>query len=223
MKQFRNEKKIVISPADALMIKSRLDALMQRDENGDNGNYRVRSLYFDTPSDKALREKVDGVALRDKYRLRYYGDNLDFIHLEKKSKVNGMCAKEQVKISYDQAKALVEHDHFIEAEEDQSLLQEVLFKMKSEALHPKCVVDYERTAWTFNPGNVRITLDTDLRTDYPNRFLDPNCRAIRAGEGYGILEVKWDDVLPSFIKDIVQLGNHQVSAYSKYEQSRRIL
>jgi hypothetical protein len=73
---------------------------MSRDEHADkNGEYRVRSLYFDTPEDKALREKIDGVDRRAKYRIRRYLGATGYIVLEKKSKINGMCYKQSVRLT----------------------------------------------------------------------------------------------------------------------------
>ncbi len=54
----------------------------------------MRSLYFDTPEDKALWEKVDCVNMREKFRIRYYNGDTSYIVLEKKCKVNGLCGKE---------------------------------------------------------------------------------------------------------------------------------
>lgn len=62
---------------------------------GKEGSYRITSLYFDTPSDTALRQKLEGVDRREKFRLRYYGEDLSFIRLEKKFKMNGLCGKHQ--------------------------------------------------------------------------------------------------------------------------------
>jgi len=49
--------------------------------------------YFDTPADKALMEKIDGVDNREKIRIRLYNHDDSFIKLEKKIKVNGKYHK----------------------------------------------------------------------------------------------------------------------------------
>ena len=41
-----------------------------------------------------MKQRKDGVNVREKFRIRYYNDDLSFIQLEKKSKVNGLCLKE---------------------------------------------------------------------------------------------------------------------------------
>ena len=86
--QYRHEWKHEISYADLLSIRARLRAVAQPDPHAVNGRYMIRSLYFDNASDKALREKTDGVNMREKFRIRYYnGDPSSVIHLEKKSKI----------------------------------------------------------------------------------------------------------------------------------------
>lgn len=83
----RHELKHYINYADLLQLRARLPCVMKLDENTDtDGGYRIRSLYFDNYSDKALREKIDGVDEREKFRLRFYKDDPSFIRLEKKSK-----------------------------------------------------------------------------------------------------------------------------------------
>jgi len=89
----RHEWKHRISFCDTLSLRQRLRAVMEPDSHGEDGKYRVRSLYFDSPEDKALREKLDGVSRREKFRLRYYNGDLSTLHLEKKSKNGKLCTK----------------------------------------------------------------------------------------------------------------------------------
>ena len=92
--KLRHELKYRISLRDDRILASRLGKLFPRDKNaGKEGSYRITSLYFDTPSDTALRQKLEGVDRREKFRLRYYGEDLSFIRLEKKFKMNGLCGK----------------------------------------------------------------------------------------------------------------------------------
>ena len=69
---FRHEWKHEISYLDLLTLRQRLRAVAQADPHAADGKYLIRSLYFDTPTDRALREKLDGVSRREKFRIRYY-------------------------------------------------------------------------------------------------------------------------------------------------------
>ena len=83
---YRHEWKHEISLSDLMSIRQRLRAVAESDPHAVEGRYLIRSLYFDNLNDKALREKVDGVNRREKFRIRYYnGDPSSVIHLEKKS------------------------------------------------------------------------------------------------------------------------------------------
>lgn len=90
---FRHEWKHEINLSDMIALRSRLRAVAQTDPHAVDGSYEVRSLYFDNLSDKALREKIDGVNNREKFRLRYYDKDTSLIHLEKKSRQNGNVIK----------------------------------------------------------------------------------------------------------------------------------
>ena len=93
--------------------------------------------------------------------------------------------------------------------------------MKSQGLRPKTIVDYAREPFVFSAGNVRVTLDYDIRTGlYCTDFLNPDCITIPAGNAPIILEVKWDEFLPSVIRDIVQLESRRTAAFSKYAVCR---
>ena len=214
---FRHEWKHEINYSDMIILRQRLKAVMKPDENAVDGKYFIRSLYFDNISDKALREKIDGVNCREKFRIRYYNDDTSLIHLEKKSKINGLGNKQSASLSAEEAQKIVDGDFDWMIDCDRPLVQELYSKMMSQGLRPKTIVDYIREPFVFSAGNVRVTLDYDIRTGlYCTDFLNPDCITIPAGNAPIILEVKWDEFLPSVIRDIVQLESRRTAAFSKY-------
>ena len=214
---YRHEWKHEISFSDMMILRQRLGAVMQRDENAKDGKYFIRSLYFDNAADKALREKLDGVNNREKFRIRYYNHDPSLIHLEKKSKHNGLGSKTQAELTAAEAQSIVDGDWEWMKDADRPLVRELYAKMQSQGLRPKTIVDYMREPFVYGPGNVRVTLDYDIRTGLRSTdFLNPDCVTIPAGDTPIILEVKWDAFLPSIIRDIVQLEGRHTSAFSKY-------
>lgn len=188
---------------------------------GAQGDYLIRSLYFDNLADKALREKIDGVNEREKFRIRYYNGDTSFIHLEKKVKRDGLGYKLTETITAEEAQRIVDGDTAWMATSGRALLVELYAKMKSQGLHPSTIVDYERIPFVYTPGNVRVTLDYNIRTGLRcTDFLNPGCVTIPAGDAPIILEVKWDNYLPSVIKRAVQVKGRRVGAFSKYAQCR---
>ncbi len=219
--KYRHEWKHEISYGDMLVLRQRLSAVMKRDAHAIDGKYLIRSLYFDNASDKALREKVDGVNIREKFRIRYYNNDTSLIHLEKKSKVNGLCLKDSATLSVEQAQGIANGDYGWMVDSGVPLIQELYSKMMSQGLRPKTIVDYIREPFVFAPGNVRVTLDYNIRTGMNcTDFLNPNCVTVPAGDAPIILEVKWDEYLPDIIRDAVQLPNCRVGAFSKYAVCR---
>ena len=218
---FRHEWKHEINYSDMIILRQRLSAIMKPDENAVDGKYFIRSLYFDNISDKALREKIDGVNCREKFRIRYYNDDTSLIHLEKKSKINGLGNKQSASLSAEEAQKIVDGDFDWMIDCDRPLVQELYSKMMSQGLRPKTIVDYTREPFVFSAGNVRVTLDYDIRTGlYCTDFLNTDCVTIPAGNAPIILEVKWDEFLPSVIRDIVQLESRRTAAFSKYAVCR---
>ena len=217
----RHEWKHEITAADRLILASRLSAVARRDGHGQNGRYEIRSLYFDDLKDTALREKIDGVAKREKFRIRYYGGDASYICLEKKSKWDGLCGKRSVLLSAQEVQALLEGDLDWMPGGGRPLIQELYWKMKSNGLRPKTIVDYTRDAFIFPAGNVRVTLDYNIRTGLGStNFLNPHSVTVPAGDAPSILEVKWDEFLPDVIRNAVQLPGRHTSAFSKYAACR---
>ncbi len=218
---YRHEWKHQISYSDMLNLRQRLKLIMYSDENAINGKYFIRSLYFDTPTDSALREKVDGVSRREKFRIRYYNHDTSLIHLEKKSKLAGLGNKQSAPLTAQQAQKIVDGDMDWMLCSEHGLIRELYSKMQTQLLRPKTIVDYTREPFVYAPGNVRVTIDYDIRTGLGcTDFLNPDCPTVPAGDSPIILEVKWDEFLPDIIRSAIQLDGRRVSAFSKYAQCR---
>lgn len=219
--KFRHEYKHLINYSELLQLKNRLGAVFEHDgHSGSDGTYYIKSLYFDDYSDKALREKLDGVSKREKFRIRYYDDDLSFIRLEKKTKINGLCNKECAVITAEECKKITEGDTSFLLKSDSELLREFYAKMKYKLLRPKCVVGYRRECFVYSFGNVRVTLDSEISgSNNIKDFLNPDLTLLGLYHN-SVLEVKWDEYLPSLVCDCVQLKNRQSSAFSKYAAVR---
>lgn len=219
--KYRHEAKIEIGYSDFLMLRQRLSVVMQKDRHTIDGKYEIRSLYFDNAKDKALREKIDGVNMREKFRIRLYNGDTSYIKLEKKSKINGLCHKESTTLTMQQAEAIARGDYAWMCDSREPLIRELYIKVKTQGLRPKTVVDYTREPFVYAPGNVRITLDYNIRTGMRcENFLEKDCVTVPIETENIILEVKWDEYLPDIIRDIVHVQNGHVAAFSKYAACR---
>ena len=206
---------------DFLTLRMRLAAVMQRDSHAVDGKYEIRSLYFDTPSDRALREKLDGVNRREKFRIRLYNYDTSVIFLEKKSKWNNLCSKESTELTEEEVQRLLRGEIMWMKNTDCVLCRELYDKMVGQGLRPKTIVDYTREPFVFAPGNVRVTLDYAIHTGLQcTDFLNPQAVTVPAGEDRILLEVKWDEYLPDIIREAVSLESRRAGAFSKYAQCR---
>ena len=220
--QYRNELKHLITPGDRAAICASMRAIAQLDPHAQGkGYYTIRSLYFDNIADQALREKLDGVNEREKFRIRYYDGDADLIHLEKKVKQNGVGYKVSCDLTAEETQRIIDGDTLWMASDKRCLVVELYAKMKGQGLRPKTIVDYERIPFVYGAGNVRVTIDYNIRTGLRcTDFFNPDCVTIPAGGNDIILEVKWDDYLPTIIRHAVQLKGRRQTAFSKYAQCR---
>jgi len=221
----RHELKHYINAADCAQLRSRLRVVARPDEHaGADGCYKVRSLYFDNYSDKAVAEKLAGLSKREKFRLRYYNDDTSFIRLEKKSKANRLAYKESAVMTEEQCRALLSGDYGCLKSAAEPLLMELYTKTRYQSLRPKNIVEYCREAYVYRAGNVRVTFDSGVRmSNSVAGFLAPQLSTIpAAGAGSVILEIKYDGFLPDVLRDLLQIGYRNQIEFSKYVAARLV-
>ena len=249
MAEFRHEYKYLCTTLQRTVLKQRMQALLQIDRHAlDTGFYRIRSLYFDTPEDQCYYDNENGVGSRYKYRIRIYNGEKDVIVLEKKIKQDQMGRKLSCRLTEEECQMLIrgEYDKLLRTLQDskqepdliqkqqsipesvqdrkQNLKQQLVLEMKHKLLRPKVIVEYKRYPFVEPATNVRVTFDEEVSSSNDfDRFLDKQI-ALRPVNpvGDGILEVKWDGILPDYIRKNLQLNSLVWSGYSKYYYCRRI-
>lgn len=221
--QYRHELKYFINQSHYLTLRSRLKHVLSQDKFADaTGSYHIRSLYFDSFEDKALHEKVIGINKRSKFRIRFYNDNHDFIKLEKKMKNNGMTAKLSTKITKKQVLKILDGDIEWLKTSGNHLFEDLYVQMTTCRLKPKTIVDYTREAYVYKPGNVRITIDRNIKSGIAccDLFTKEHTTSVLQKDQI-VLEVKYDRFLPSIVQMILEDQNRQTHAISKYVLCRQ--
>jgi hypothetical protein len=218
----RHEIKLSINHGEHLLIANRLKSVLQRDKNaGETGEYRVRSIYFDTPDDRALHEKLSSDDRREKFRIRRYPGHGDLLNLEKKVKIHGLCSKSSALLTRSEYERIINRDTGWMISDERPLVAEFYSKLTGQLLSPKTVIDYKREPYVFPTGNVRITFDRDIRSSiFLDGFLDDDMALVPSGDEIVVMEVKYDAFLPAFIANLIQIGNRQPAACSKYAIGR---
>ena len=221
---WRHEWKHWINTADWISMRHRLNCLMQHDAHSDaNGEYHVRSIYFDNYEAKVLQEKLDGLLHREKYRIRLYNLDAATLRLERKTRRNGMGRKDSVKLTVEQCRMLLAGDtSFVEATGNPLLLA-LKCDMDTKLLRAATVVDYTREAFVMGAGNVRVTFDREIRSGLAaTDVLDASLPTVPTHRSdLMVLEVKYDAFLPGLVEAAVQTGDRRASAVSKYAMSRQ--
>mgnify|MGYP001028745404 CR=1 FL=1 len=223
MDRYRHEYKYRIDRIEEEILLMRARGALDRDSHaGKDGTYYVRSLYFDDYGDSCLLDNEDGVDPRCKFRMRYYNDDIGYIRLERKSKRRGMCRKSTCLLTTEECRKLMRGiipEVRPDMPEDK---QKMFLEMELRSLIPKVIVSFERAAFVWPMGEVRITFDRQITSSGDiEQFLAGNypMRPVLS-EGRGILEIKWDEALPLYLKNLMQLDSLQWDGCSKYYMCR---
>ncbi len=219
LKVQRHELKFYISRSDYEYARFILGELMQKDsyQDGDRG-YFIRSLYFDDVADSSVEEKLDGIENRDKYRIRVYDPNQDWAKLERKRKNNNFVKKSSVRLSKEEALLMCEGDYDFLLEKEGQDAKAIYFDMKRKYFRPVVIIDYIRDVYKMDYNEIRITFDKHIRvsTDDLNLF-DKNIQThpLQRDDAI-IMEVKFNNCLPSWFKDFLKFESSTNLAISKY-------
>ena len=204
---------------------------MRHDEHGNEGKYFIRSLYLDDIYMADFNQKNAGLSRRRKYRIRIYDCSDDVIKFEIKDKFDSYISKKSSLITRDQCERILKGDFgFVsdmilhnrqtaESEKNRALRMGCI-DCACKILRPQVVVDYDREVFICDEGNVRMTFDMNLRAGQgTGSIFDPHLPTVPAYEnGKMILEVKYDDYLPQFIRRMLRSKKLSLwqSAESKY-------
>lgn len=222
--KYRHEYKYVCNSMQSIVLKTRASGIMKRDIHaGANGYYRIRSLYFDDMEDTCYYENESGVGERDKYRIRIYNGDISRISLEKKSKNREMTLKTACRINEEICRKLMKGEKNIIDSNMTYVQKKLLLEMQLKNMSPKVIVEYVRYPFVNQNGNVRVTFDEAISSSNDiGCFLEKEIilRPILE-KGQGILEVKWDEFLPDYIKKIMELDSLRWNSFSKYYLCRK--
>ena len=220
--EYRHELKFPVSDAELEIIRYRIKPLMQADFQQKEGVYTVRSLYFDDLYDSCLRENANGEDNRRKFRIRIYNGNDEVIKLEKKIKLRGMTKKLDMEISKKDCIIYMAGKLPRLHAENSDLEKELYAESRMKGMHPVCIVEYERTAYVERKGNVRITFDRNISgSERTEAFLDKEISGVPLlPKGQHVLEVKYDELLPEYISEVLNLGILHRTSFSKYYYAR---
>lgn len=216
----RKEIKFYCPRATFLSLMPRFDMQLRRDSHsaGSQG-YIVRSLYFDSPFERDRWEVLQGIEERKKIRLRVYSPRDTQAKLEYKYKLGDRQKKFSLSLTREEAIAL-ERGHtgaLLQKNNDSAVHIYRAFQM--EAYRPRVLIEYDRLAWIGPMNDIRLTWDTNIRASRTQLSLfkeDVNWARLLDG-GVGVLEVKYNGFLCSYIEEMIAPLNALPQPFSKYQ------
>lgn len=233
MEKYRNEIKYICSDQELCQIRERIRHICRTDAHADgDSTYLVRSVYFDDYDNTCYYENENGTDPREKFRIRIYNGSLDRITLECKRKEHGMNHKASCPLTEEMCRSLIEGEFPVTMAMDmadglngqqRALLTKFILQYQMRRFSAKVIVEYERTPYVYETGNVRITFDRGIGSGRNVReFMCPRVSTRPVMPiGRHILEIKYDELLPDSIYNLLQVHRLQRSAYSKYYMCRR--
>ncbi len=223
--KLRHELKFYINHHEYLGLRERIRPLLTPDKYSvSEAGYHIRSLYFDNWYETALHDKVDGIFDRKKYRIRIYNVEDDVIRMERKSRLGEYINKVSAPLTREQYEWIAAGDYAFMQHSEHELLRKFYIDSVTSRLKPSVIVDYMREAYVFPVSDVRITFDKQLRgsVNSLDLFDKQLVTASVVPEPQLILEVKFNEFLPTVVHNLLQLDSHNRSAISKYVLCRVI-
>lgn len=207
--------------AECALLEGKLPLVLSRDRHAVGGRYTIRSLYFDDYHNRALFEKLDGTDPREKFRIRIYNRRDDYICLEKKIKKGQLTRKLQTRLTREQCSAILQGDIDWMWRQGDGLTAELYTRMR-EGLTPKTIVEYDRIPYTYAPGNVRVTLDRNIRSGVTSTDLFGDIPLVPVSP-MDVLEVKFDAYLPDVVRLLTAGLDARRTSVSKYALCRKTI
>lgn len=220
--EYRVENKYLVTDAQLALLAGRLKPVMSQDIHQAGNFYEIRSLYFDDFQDRCMDENEAGYDQRRKYRIRIYDPHATSAKLEIKEKLAGKTKKTNCAITRSEAQGLMENSLplLLDSRAPLNLFQ---LSARCTKMEPKAMIYYERTAFVYPAGNVRITFDRNIMASQdPEDLFRPYPQALVPvlPAGLHVLEVKYDEFLPKFLFDRLEIETLTPCAFSKYYLGR---
>jgi hypothetical protein len=225
----RYECKYLISPMLVPGIREFISPFMQPDRFAallEDHRYPICSLYLDAPDLTLYQQTVNGEKHRFKLRVRTYTDYRQApVFFEVKRKVNNIVQKRRSRTERSEALAFLEHRLEGGAANLPTSADDLGYfagHMELAAARPVVRVRYMREAYESKGGDpVRVTLDSDLShaVTLSAELSHRDGRWVTTPVDGIILELKFTEIFPSWIGDLVRTFDLRQQPVPKYVMS----
>ena len=189
----------------------------------DDSGYEVNSLYLDSPRFKCYHEKLDGLQLRKKVRIRSYHKSINAdsnLFFELKRKSGDVILKDRIVVKGEDYFGFLEDPFSLMKVEayDKDFLNEYLYEISYNLMKPVVLVTYLRKAFVSRfDKRFRVTFDYNLsfaKPADPKSHFDVDYE--RKYDDLAIMEVKFNGAMPKWFHDIIEMYGLRKDRFSKY-------
>ncbi len=190
--------------------------------------YTVRSIYYDTPQLDSYHEKLEGIPIRKKIRIRGYNQRRDssVAVLEIKRKQNQNVWKDRAPVLFCNIPDLLSSGHIeryvllhSRTPNAVSDARKFLFHLHRTTIKPQTCVVYDRIAYHGRfDTSFRLTFDRNLRYALTPAIeeLYSEQRMIPERNRDHIMEIKFCTTIPIWLRSLIELYGLQRRSISKY-------
>lgn len=195
-----------------------LDPYAKKDRDG---TYQVTSLYFDDLNLSSYFEKLAGVKLRKKFRIRTYETSpktSSQVFLEIKRRDEIIIFKDRSPIKLSDLKYLEGgFYHKLQSKRKDEETEKFIAFYLSRRLKPTVITSYRREAYLDRKNfSFRLTLDQQLAAKRVQEIDLGSHDTREILPGYTILEAKFNRIMPSWFGMVVKKHNLERVSFSKY-------
>lgn len=196
---YKYEIKETLNINDTEILKRRLALFM----NIENKEY-IRDLYFDSPNNEDLIEKVNGESITEKFRIRYKNLDSADIRLEKRMKKNGKYKKISAIITEEDVENILNGDIEYLAFSDKKILRDFYLNMMCEKIEPKAIIEFERESFTYERADITVNIDTSRRVSLNEEdIMDDEIKSVAINENTAVIEVRYNKDIPKFVDKLI--------------------
>lgn len=191
-------------------------------QNAKNGRYLVLSLYLDDTDLSAYFEKMAGLKMRKKFRIRTYSDKVvdsTGVYIEIKRRDGTIIFKDRSPLAFGNLRNLLVFGDYDKIKEsgDPLVTEQFLGYFLRKKLKPTLITCYDREAYLDQKNfSFRLTLDLNLRAKIENTLSLDNSGCKEILRGHAILEAKFNRIMPAWFGMIVRSHGLERIAFSKY-------
>ena len=214
----RHEQKYLLTEEQTAALLARIGDRLRPDDYGDSV---IHNLYYDTPTDRLIRQSLEKPVYKEKLRIRAYAtptaDTTVFVELKKK--FQGIVFKRRVAMPY---AAAIDYLNGAEPPVTGQIVNEISqFCAVYRPLIPRVTILYDRQAF-FDRDDplLRVTFDRHIRYNYTVPDLThPQAGTELLPEGQVLMEVKCQDAMPLWLAEALSACRIYPTSFSKYGEA----